>query len=160
DCVSVADVAVNEPVPGMVFETGQVLQVAGVRQLVQVEDVVAGVVAQDVAYEVGADEPGPSRDQKTHDGSPFSGCRGMGAFKIGYCVSTALAASFCALCATRLLASRSDSKVPASVHHPERMSNCISPARMYALLTSVISSSPRREGLRVRMMSKTLASYM
>src|ERR1700676_1306809 len=45
--------------------------------------------------------------------------------------------------ATRLAARSSDSKVPASVHHPSRWSKVMEPSRMYALLTSVISNSPR-----------------
>src|SRR5213078_1693727 len=62
--------------------------------------------------------------------------------------------------ATRLPARCSDSIVPASVHQPSRISHASSPCARYQLLTSVISSSPRPEGLRERMTSKTRASYM
>jgi len=44
------------------------------------------------------------------------------------------------------LASISESKVPASVQRPTQMSYWSWPRAMYALLTLVISSSPRAEG--------------
>ena len=42
-----------------------------------------------------------------------------------------------------------DSKVPASVHQPSKISHVMSPFSIYRLLTSVISKSPRSDGLRV-----------
>src|SRR5579862_910539 len=64
------------------------------------------------------------------------------------------------LSATRFEALRRLSKVPASVHQPSSTSHVISPAAMYSLLTSVISSSPRALGLSLLVISKTRWSYM
>ena len=61
---------------------------------------------------------------------------------------------------TRSFACFNDSNVPASVHQPGKASKVNSPRWMYALLTSVISSSPRPEGISVRILSNTVASYM
>src|ERR1051325_7091009 len=55
--------------------------------------------------------------------------------------------------ATRFEARNKLSNVPASVHQPSISSHVIASRSMYALLTSVISSSPRPEGFRDRMMS-------
>jgi hypothetical protein len=54
----------------------------------------------------------------------------------------------------------SDSNVPASVHHPSITSYSSCPFAIYALFTSVISSSLRAEGFSVCTMSHTCASYM
>src|SRR4051812_28465937 len=63
--------------------------------------------------------------------------------------------------ATKLIASRyAPIDSPASPHQPVMTSCSISPRSMYALLTSVISSSPRPYGLSVLMISNTEASYM
>ncbi len=50
--------------------------------------------------------------------------------------------------------------MPLSDHQQSRVSNFILPASIYLLFTSVISSSPLAEGLRVFTMSKTLLSYI
>jgi len=58
----VADVALHEDMARVAFQAGQVVQVAGVGQLIQVEH---GLVtaAKPVEYEVGANEAGAAGDQ-------------------------------------------------------------------------------------------------
>src|SRR2546422_5792131 len=67
---------------------------------------------------------------------------------------------FAPLSATRFPARWSESIAPASVHQPSSTSHMSSPRPRYQLFTSVISSSPRAEGLSVRMTSNTCPSYM
>ena len=63
DRVRVADVALDELEPSAV----EVRAVAGVRQLVEHDDVVAG--RGESLREVGADEPGAAGDEHAHGGS-------------------------------------------------------------------------------------------
>ncbi len=58
----VADVALNEAVAGVVLDVAQVVEVAGVGELVEVDDIVV-VMAQEPAHEVGADEAGAAGDE-------------------------------------------------------------------------------------------------
>jgi hypothetical protein len=58
-------------------------------------------------------------------------------------------------CATKFDAFSRESKVPASVHQPSNRDQVMVPCLMYILFTSVISSSPRWDGDRVRIKSKT-----
>ena len=64
---AVGDVAVHEPIPGMLREVRQVVRVAGVRQRVEVGDRGLRVGLQLQANEVGADEPAAARDQNPFD---------------------------------------------------------------------------------------------
>ena len=61
---------------------------------------------------------------------------------------------------TSLLALINDSNVPASVHHPSRISHVSSPLSMQALFTSVLSSSPLAEGSSGKMRSHPVLSYI
>jgi hypothetical protein len=61
----IADVAVHEPVPRVVGDRRQVLQVAGVGQLVERDDV-GVVMGEDVTDECRADKSGPSGDEQLH----------------------------------------------------------------------------------------------
>ena len=62
----VADVAVHEGVAGVVLDVAQVLEVAGVGELVEVHDLDVVVPGEHVAHEVGADEPGAAGDHESH----------------------------------------------------------------------------------------------
>ena len=53
---------------------------------------------------------------------------------------------FAPVSATKFVARRSESKVPASVYQPSSTLEVIVPSSMYMLLTSVISNSPRPLG--------------
>ena len=60
--LGVADVAPFETVPGIAFDVGQVFEVAGVGQLVDVDDGLIRIAVQLVADEVRADEPAATGD--------------------------------------------------------------------------------------------------
>ena len=68
---SVADVASHEGVARIGLDVAEVREVAGVGQLVEVDDVVVGVRAQDVPHEVGTDEARAAGDEEAH-GQPRS----------------------------------------------------------------------------------------
>ena len=60
----VADVALHEGVARIVVDVQQVVQVAGVGQLVVDQDAIVGVLVQHVADEVRPDEPGAAGDHQ------------------------------------------------------------------------------------------------
>ena len=64
---AVGDVAAHEAVARMRGNVGKVLQIAGIRQGVEVDDVILRMMLQDVADEVRADEAGAAGDQDLHD---------------------------------------------------------------------------------------------
>jgi hypothetical protein len=66
DQLGIADVAVHERVARVALEVGEVGRVAGVGQLVEVDDAIVGVLGEDVADEVGSDEPRAAGHQQLH----------------------------------------------------------------------------------------------
>lgn len=60
--IEVADVFLHERVVGLVLDVVQVSQVAGVGQLVEVDDVVVGVLVDEQADYMAADETGTAGD--------------------------------------------------------------------------------------------------
>ena len=60
--IEVANVHLDKLVVGFVFNVFQVGQVAGIGQLVQVDDVIFGVFVYKQSYDVGADEAGTTGD--------------------------------------------------------------------------------------------------
>ena len=62
--VAVGDVAVDEAVARVVAQVGQVGEVAGVGQRVEVDDGRFGVAFQDIADEVAADEAAAAGDEE------------------------------------------------------------------------------------------------
>ncbi|MNG22499.1 hypothetical protein D3C84_1069860 [compost metagenome] len=62
----VADIGTEEPVARVARHAGQGFQIAGIGQLVQVEDLVFAVVQQ-VADQCRADEAGAAGDQNAHE---------------------------------------------------------------------------------------------
>src|SRR5882724_13200223 len=140
----VGNVTLHELVARGIGEICEVFEIARVAQLVEIDNVPVGMRAQCKLDEVRTDKTCASRDQDAHQAFP------RGALKLTP-----------SRCATSRLVSRSFSwDAPASAHQPSRTSNASWPRLMYALLTSVISSSPRPEGFSVRMISKTEGSYM
>ena len=63
---SVADVGLDEAVARVGFHAPQIVQVARVGQLVQVDDLQVGVACQHPPDEGAADEPGPAADEDLH----------------------------------------------------------------------------------------------
>ena len=61
---------VHERVAGVVLDVGQIRRVAGVGELVEVEDAVLGMLGQDPSDEVRPDEPAAPRDQQLHPATP------------------------------------------------------------------------------------------
>ena len=59
----IRDVALDEHVVRVFLQIGERLEIAGVRQLVEVDDGQARTLAPEVPDEVRADEPGPAGDQ-------------------------------------------------------------------------------------------------
>ena len=57
---------VHEGVAGVVLDVAQVLEVAGVGELVEVDDLDVVVLGEHVAHEVGADEAGAAGDHESH----------------------------------------------------------------------------------------------
>jgi uncharacterized protein YkvS len=64
--VAVADVALDEAVAWIVLDVPQVLEIARVGELVEVDDLAVGVVRKVQADEVAADEACAARDQDSH----------------------------------------------------------------------------------------------
>ncbi len=62
DLRAVADVAMDEHVPGVATKRGKAAQIAGVGELVEVDEALAGSL-QPVEHEVGADESGAAGDE-------------------------------------------------------------------------------------------------
>ena len=63
DSLEVADVAPHEGVVGTLPDIAQVFQVAGIGQLVEVDDAAVGVLRNEEPYDVRADESGAAGDQ-------------------------------------------------------------------------------------------------
>ena len=102
------DVAFEEQVPGVPLQVLEVGGIAGVGELVEDGDPPVGVGGESVVDVVGADESGPPGDEDARH--------------------RIFAVSFSIIFSrTSWLARYSDSKVPASVHQPSRMSCCSSP---------------------------------
>ncbi|MNT40414.1 hypothetical protein D3C72_1767260 [compost metagenome] len=71
----VADIGLGEDVAWLSFHGGQAAAVAGVGQLVQIDDAVAVVPPQPVEHEVAADEAGAAGDEKgCHRSLPGAWC--------------------------------------------------------------------------------------
>ncbi|MNY39799.1 hypothetical protein D3C86_1745020 [compost metagenome] len=66
----VADVAVDEAEAGVGLKILEARQVAGVGQRVEDDDLVLGMLVQDVAREVGADETGAAGDHDMQETLP------------------------------------------------------------------------------------------
>ena len=62
--LKVADVHLHETVVGLVLDVLEVLQVARIGELVQVDDPVLGVLVHEQAHDVTADEAGAAGDDK------------------------------------------------------------------------------------------------
>ena len=58
----VADIRVDKGIPGIVLDRGQVLQVARIGELVQVQDTDVLIFLQHILHEIGADESGAAGD--------------------------------------------------------------------------------------------------
>ena len=115
----VANVAFNKQIRGIVCDPHQIFEVAGVRQLVIVDDGIVFPRGEDVADEVGPDKAGPPGHQNFQRGN-------LGAAVRSFRCETLLAP----VSATRLLARNRDSNVPASVHQPSRISYVRFPSAM------------------------------
>src|SRR5207249_1544864 len=89
----------------------QIAQVAGVSELIHGDDPIARMVLQEILREVGADKARCAGDEQLH--ALAVACVFCAA--AGRCVARARSR-------TSMLARHSDSKVPASVHQPSRMS--------------------------------------
>ena len=63
DRISVADVPADEMIRGMVPDAVKVLQVAGVRELVEIHEPDPGVRLEKMADEIAPDEAGPPRHE-------------------------------------------------------------------------------------------------
>jgi len=114
DVAAHRDVAAHEAVPRVLLQPGEVLQPAGVGQLVEDGDPPVGMVLEGEMGEVRTDETGAAGDQD-----------------VLHRLHRRPAVSFSIICSrTSWLARNSDSKVPASVHHPSSTSCSISPRRM------------------------------
>ena len=61
--VLVGDVALDEMVVGLAVNVGQILQVAGISQVVEVEDFVLGVLVHEEPHDVGSDKAGAAGDE-------------------------------------------------------------------------------------------------
>ena len=108
--LGITDVAFCKCVIGMACDRIEIGEVSGIGQVVVIDDGMASASSKDMANEVGADESRATGNQDFHE-APF---RAATARQVS---SLSLLAP---VSATRLLASRSDLKVPASVHHPSR----------------------------------------
>ena len=62
----VADIALHERVARVALDVGEIRGIAGVGELVEIDDAIVGVLAQHVTDEVAADEPRTPRDQQLH----------------------------------------------------------------------------------------------
>src|SRR5208282_6265941 len=99
---AVADVQLYKLTAALLKSRFKVLKVAGVGKLVKDREVPLRMLGQGVMNKVRADESRAARDQQLHTPRTMAG-------------SCALRSTFSR---TMLLACQSDSKVPASVHHP------------------------------------------
>jgi hypothetical protein len=63
DDLPVTDVSVDELVARVILDVPEVIEVAGIGELVQVDDFRSRVFAEEVMYEIAADEPGPAGDE-------------------------------------------------------------------------------------------------
>ena len=61
--VEVADVGLDEDVIGPILNVFQVGQIAGIREFVEVDNAVVGVLVHEKAYHVAADESGSAGNQ-------------------------------------------------------------------------------------------------
>jgi hypothetical protein len=111
----ITNVTPHKPVVRMRGGGLEIRQVSGICQLVIINDRVSLVRRKNVANEIGADESRATCYKHLH------GLRFRGATATPFSSLTLLAP----LCATRLFARRSDSNVPASVHHPSRKNQAL-----------------------------------
>src|SRR5271169_6283515 len=106
----IADIALDEGVLGTVRDGIQVCEVSGVGQFVVIDDRIAFGETQDVSDEIGADEARTAGDKDFHRATSWRPAP-VERFIL-----------FAPVSATRVLARSRDSKVPASVHQPSRIS--------------------------------------
>ncbi len=112
-CCGVANVALNELIAGMVRNRMEIREIASVRELVVVNDRVIFSGLQNIADEIRAYETRAAADKDLHRAVSLLKARSLG---------SPLDILFAPVSATRLLALKRDSKVPASVHQPSRIS--------------------------------------
>src|SRR5258708_30132687 len=91
----------------------KVCQIAGVAQLIVVDDRAILSGSQHIANEIRAYEPRSTGDKNLHRAASRFSTRSAG---------SSLEILLAPVSATRLLARNSDSNVPASVHQPSRIS--------------------------------------
>src|SRR5262249_53733221 len=79
---AIADVAAHEAVAGVLLNVAQVLEVARVGELVEIDHAVLGMTTQDMPHEVRADETGPAGHEYLHESLSFDDVPDVGANEV------------------------------------------------------------------------------
>src|SRR5580700_957321 len=109
----ITDIPFDKSISGIVREGIEVSDIASVSKLVVINDRILVRESEDKSDEIGADESCATRHQEFHEAT-FP--------RAGAVEENSLDILFAPVLATRVLARNKDSKVPASVHQPSRIS--------------------------------------